>query len=244
VISHEYALGAAPGARPFFLFASPRDIHYHTVHDLAGHTPRSGILAFQKKTFNPFPESRDSGISMPSPAAHALFGLTCLHLLRSVFPGSLSKLRTPTGLVLLASLAPDLDFLPGIWQGNPSRYHQALSHSLGMSFLTALVLGGSACLMDRSRHWWRWSLPALFFFLGHLFLDYFTEDVRPPIGFPLFWPCSARRFTSPIPIFPYLHRDPALPDFWSRNLNTLMVEALLLVPPWIVSRRLRPGGNK
>jgi membrane-bound metal-dependent hydrolase YbcI (DUF457 family) len=201
-------------------------------------------LAFQKKTFNPFPESRNSGISMPSPAAHALFGLTCLPLLRSVFPGSLSKLGTPAGLVLLASLAPDLDFLPGLLQGNPSRYHQALSHSLGMSFVMALVLGAGARFLDRSRSWWLWSLAALPFVLGHLFLDYFTEDVRPPIGFPLFWPFSARTFTSPVPIFPYLHRDPALPDFWSRNLNTLMVEALLLVPPWIVSRSLRPGGNK
>jgi len=178
---------------------------------------------------------------MPSPAAHTLFGLTCFHLLRAVLPGSGARNGTVTGFILLASLAPDLDFVPGLILGDPSRYHQTLSHSLGGSFLIALVLGGAAWLWFSGVTGWRWIGLLPLFVLGHLFLDYFTEDRRPPIGFPMFWPFSDRLVISPVPVFPCLLRDPSLPGFWSHNLHTLLVEALILVPPWLVSRKLGTG---
>ncbi|MBI5586342.1 MAG: metal-dependent hydrolase [Deltaproteobacteria bacterium] len=181
---------------------------------------------------------------MPSPVAHILFGLTSLHLLRAGLPGPGPKTWALLGMVLLASLAPDLDFFPGLILGDPSRYHQSLSHSLGAAFLIALVLGGAARLRFPEAAWWQWSGLALLVIFGHLFLDYFTADTRPPIGFPLFWPFSERRFTYSLPIFPPLLRDPALPDFWSHNLFTMMVELLILIPPWVVSRTLDPGRAK
>jgi membrane-bound metal-dependent hydrolase YbcI (DUF457 family) len=202
-------------------------------------------LAFQKKTFNPFPGDLSTRCSMPSPVAHTLFGLTGLHLLQAGFPGSFSQTWPLSGLILLASLAPDLDFIPGLVLGDPGRYHQTLSHSLSVSFLAALALGSLARRSFPGTPWWRWVGLMLLFFLGHLVLDFFTEDTRPPIGFPLCWPFSGRLFTSPVPIFPYLLRDPARPGFWSHNLRTLWLEALLLALPWVVSWKLaRERSNK
>jgi membrane-bound metal-dependent hydrolase YbcI (DUF457 family) len=147
-------------------------------------------------------------------------------------------------MALLASLAPDLDFIPGLILGEPSRFHQTLSHSLGGSLVLALVLGGAARVGFPGGRGWRWSGLFLLFILGHLFLDFFTQDPRPPVGFPFFWPFSDRLLTSPIPVFPYLFRDPALPGFWSHNLGALLVETLLLFPLWVVSRKLDPDRTK
>jgi membrane-bound metal-dependent hydrolase YbcI (DUF457 family) len=175
---------------------------------------------------------------MPSPVAHTLFGLTCVHLLRAGLPGAGPGAVIPTGLALLASLAPDLDFIPGIILGEPSRFHQTLSHSLGGSLALALGLGVAARIGFPDGRGWRRGVLLLLFILGHLFLDFFTQDGRPPAGFPLLWPFSDRLLTSPVPVFPYLIRDPALPGFWSHNLAALLLETLLLFPLWVVSRKL------
>jgi membrane-bound metal-dependent hydrolase YbcI (DUF457 family) len=255
VLFHDHRLKTETEFRfCFLLFASSGNNRYYIIQeallkkritdDPNFSAQRTGILAFQKETFNPFPANRPGHYSMPSPVAHTLFGLTCCHLFRTAFPGSTVRTWSPMGLVLLASLAPDLDFIPGLLRGDPGRYHQTLSHSLGASFLIALVLLGTFRSGFPEGTGRQWGGLVLFLILGHLFLDYFTEDTRPPIGFPLFWPFSERRFTSPLPVFPPLLRDPALPAFWSHNFFTMMVEFCILIPPWLVSRKLGLGRVK
>jgi inner membrane protein len=172
---------------------------------------------------------------MASPVAHTLLGFTLFNL----WPFGSRDLPIPPwvlyGLVAAASLAPDLDFIPGLLLGDPNRFHQTFSHSLSMAFVLALGFGAILRLHYPGSSWLKWSSLLLILMGSHLFLDFFTEDHRPPIGFPLFWPFSEALQTSPIPVFPASVRDFSQPDFWSQNTFVLLVEGCLLLPLWLAS---------
>ena len=181
---------------------------------------------------------------MATPLAHTLTGLTLINLWKSAVKLSPAESLLLQGLMLLAALAPDLDFLPGLLVGEPNRFHQTYSHSLGLALLTALALGGIT----------KWRIPrlpflrtGLYFFLlygSHLALDYFTEDYRPPCGTPLFWPFSNDPYTASLPVFLPVKRNLRLPGFWSHTALVLFVEASLLLPLWIASRMRRRDRGK
>lgn len=102
------------------------------------------------------------------------------------------------GLCSLLAISPDLDFLPGLLQGQPALYHQGISHSLGfavsVSLFTALLYARGRAVMP---------LSGLFFlaYASHLFMDILGEDIRPPYGIPLFWPLSEQYYLAPLQIF-------------------------------------------
>ena len=178
---------------------------------------------------------------MATPYGHALVGLSLI-----LFWKPNSNLRPlpgwrVVGLFLLLAVAPDLDFVPGIIVGSPGRYHQGEFHSLGFALGLALGVGWAAKRL-RGYAFWPFSGAALLLVFSHLALDFFTEDLRPPIGFPIFWPLTAERYLSPFSIFPPVIRQWPHPEFWSHNLWVAGVETLILLPGLVVAvlaRRLK-----
>jgi inner membrane protein len=171
---------------------------------------------------------------LATPYGHALLGLSLLLIwMPNPRPQAL-KGWTRVGLFLLLAEAPDLDFLPGIIAGSPGRFHQGEFHSLGFALGLALGVGWAANWL-RGYAFWPCGGVAFLLVFSHLALDFFTQDLRPPFGFPIFWPLTAERFLSPIPIFPHVIRQFPHPEFWSRNLWAAGVETWILLPGLIAA---------
>ena len=136
---------------------------------------------------------------MATPIGHGLAGYL-------VYRGSCGDRRedkrTLLYLCLFMSIAPDLDFLPGIFLGQPALYHQGISHSLGFAFLASF---GLALLYSRRRtllaDWGRFFMA----YSSHLIMDFFAPDGRPPYGLALFWPISGNHYLAPFPLFWGVH---------------------------------------
>jgi inner membrane protein len=79
---------------------------------------------------------------------------------------------------------------------------------------------------------------------SHLLLDFFTEDLKDPYGFPLFWPLSRAYVISPWPFLPYVMRDLTNPVFWGQNLRLFIVESLFFLPFFFLSWRLKGRGRQ
>jgi hypothetical protein len=73
--------------------------------------------------------------------------------------------------------------------------------------------------------------------LSHLLLDLLVVDLKPPVGFPFFWPLSGERFHSSITIFPGIDRDIVL---GRRNLLELLAELAWFLPSWPLLFRWLP----
>jgi membrane-bound metal-dependent hydrolase YbcI (DUF457 family) len=133
---------------------------------------------------------------MPSPVGHALAGLT-VHVLTARGEGELSSLLR-AGIITSAALAPDLDLLGSLFDGQ--NHHQHEWHSVGFATLAAIGVALAGRL-------WGWTRPiALGFAAGlgwtsHLLLDYLEVDTSPPIGLMALWPFSRRYFHFPRPLF-------------------------------------------
>jgi inner membrane protein len=149
---------------------------------------------------------------------------------------------------MFLAVAPDLDFLPGVLQGQPALYHQGLSHSLAfalaVSLLGALALRRGACGLLAT-----WGI--LFAAYGsHLLIDLFGPDQRLPYGIPLFWPLSDGTYLSPISVFWGVHHAARASDTTAQwlasiasvhNVGAVLVEMAVIgsfaVMAEIVSRR-------
>jgi len=109
--------------------------------------------------------------------------------------------RSTFWLCILMSIAPDLDFIPGILQGQPNLYHQGVSHSLGAAVVASFA---AAILVSRGSSFRRqWILFGLAYGT-HLVLDFLAPDGRPPYGQPLLSPITAE----------YYYAPPALQILW------------------------------
>jgi inner membrane protein len=113
----------------------------------------------------------------------------------------------PTLVAAAASVAPDLDFIPGLLRGTPALYHHGISHSLGFA-LAAGVLGALVLPLPG------WSRRSVFWlvsmaYASHLLLDLVGPDARPPIGIPLFWPLSSVHLLSPTALLMGVRHAPA-----------------------------------
>jgi inner membrane protein len=172
---------------------------------------------------------------MASPVAHTLLGFTLFNVWPFGCRGFQIRPWVLYGLVAAASLAPDLDFIPGLLLGDPNRFHQTVSHSLALALVLALGFGAILRLRYTGSSWVKWCGLLLVLIGSHLLLDFCTEDHRPPIGFPSFWPFSDTPQTSPLPIFPASVRELSRPDFWSQNAHVLLVEGCLFLPLWFAS---------
>lgn len=134
---------------------------------------------------------------MATPVGHALAGWAAGCALTPA-----RERLAPALLAAFAALAvaPDLDFLLGILQGEPALYHQGPSHSLGVG---ALVAGAAAWALVRGGWRGRWIAAPLFgAYLSHLVVDLFGPDSRSPYGVPLLWPMSDRAFLAPWTLLP------------------------------------------
>ncbi len=180
---------------------------------------------------------------MASPLAHVLAGLA----LGRAFDDSSGRgaLALSIGCVALA-LAPDLDFLPGLLQGQPALYHQGPSHSLVAGL--ALSLGAALLLRRDRRHLLRTWLLFFAAFGSHLAIDSLGPDSRPPIGIPLFWPFSDTSWLAPVTLLPGVHhavsgtegpREWLAMVFSWINVRAILAELLLVGPLLILAEGLR-----
>ncbi len=154
-------------------------------------------------------------------------------------------LALPVGCVALA-LAPDLDFLPGLLQGQPVLYHQGPSHSLVVGL--AISLGAALLLRHDRRHLLRTWLLLFAAFGSHLAIDSLGPDHRPPIGMPLLWPLSDIPWLAPVTLLPGVHHSVSgseVPREWLEmvfswiNVRGILAELLLVGPLLILVEGLR-----
>lgn len=164
---------------------------------------------------------------MATPLGHGLAGaILCIGFRRAGW-------ETPSvaAAVVVANM-PDLDFLPGMLVGWPSKYHHGASHSIGATVIAALALTLLAKVTDRNRTFHR---HAIFFgacYFSHIVIDYFTVDTGLEIGIPALWPFSLDLLIASHPIFGDVKRTPFLdPSVITHDLWNLVIESAIFLPP-------------
>jgi len=130
---------------------------------------------------------------------------------------------------ILIANAPDIDFIFGVLAGNFNRFHQAGTHTLGWTLLTAFCiwLYGRIVLKNHA------GLAFWFVFLllaGHLIVDVFTADTKKPIGIMLAWPFSDAYWHSAVSVFPAPAKENVMDIFSLRNLKNTGWEFLISLP--------------
>jgi inner membrane protein len=179
---------------------------------------------------------------MASPYGHALVGLGLFNLIYPRWFGSRGKTGLIFGLVMLGSCSPDLDFLPGIFSGNPGRFHHGPFHSLGAAVVLSLTIGILVAIYNKRPSFYKISAFVFALVFSHLLLDFFTMDPKPPFGFPLFWPITETYYISSWPILPCVERNFSNPAIWGQTLRVFLVESLFFLPFFFLSRRVRDHG--
>ncbi|GIX49599.1 MAG: hypothetical protein KatS3mg131_3810 [Candidatus Tectimicrobiota bacterium] len=133
---------------------------------------------------------------MATPIGHALAGYAVYRL--TTKPAEQGG-RAWLWLCMLLAVAPDFDFLPGLLIGQPARYHQGISHSLGVAGGVSLAV---ALLLHRGHAAWIGAWGRFLLAYGsHLLIDVFCPDGRPPYGIPLLWPLMSAHVLAPWPVF-------------------------------------------
>jgi membrane-bound metal-dependent hydrolase YbcI (DUF457 family) len=146
---------------------------------------------------------------MPSPIGHALGGI-------AVGWHASPRQNLQTAAVLAAvAIAPDLDLAFGI--------HREVSHSIGAALAAGLV----ALIATRRP---RWALAITLAWGSHVFLDWLSNDTRPPIGVMALWPLTRDYYKASIEIFPPVSRKYWESRFWRYNAHALIAEVLFLGP--------------
>lgn len=192
---------------------------------------------------------------MPLPVSHALAGAAIYSAADR--DGGRVGWRRLVVAVFIANAA-DLDLLPGMFLGDPNRFHHGATHSLlfavAVGLMVALVLASmNRCwpLRVRSRPFVGTALMVAALWGSHVLLDLLTRDLSPPFGVPMWWPVSDVRFSWPA-LFARADKlaGPSSPGEFiasllsSHNLRAVVFEALsmgavvLLAQAW---RRRRSG---
>ena len=156
---------------------------------------------------------------MPSPVGHALAGIAVAW---DVVP---RRNRQVAAALAAIAIAPDLDLMLGA--------HREASHSVG----AAVIAGAVAGLL-----WFAFAAPAhrrdavraavavALAWGSHVFLDWLSNDTRPPLGVMAFWPLTHDYYKAAIEIFPPVSRRYWESRFWLYNLRAIVVELLILGP--------------
>jgi inner membrane protein len=176
---------------------------------------------------------------MSSPYGHGLIGLGLFNLCYPRWFASRRKTLLLYGLVVLGVCSPDLDFLPGIFYGNPARFHHGPFHSLGLAVGLSLTVGILAAIIRIGSSFSKTAGFVFALIFSHLVLDFFTEDLKPPYGFPLFWPVSETYVISSWPFLPYVERDLTNPVFWRQMVRVFILESLFCLSFFFLSWRLK-----
>lgn len=168
---------------------------------------------------------------MATPVGHGLAGLTV-----GVAGGESGRVWRYALLGLVAGLAPDLDFVPGLLAGDPARFHHGPTHSLA----AALFAGVVVLVLGPPAGRWRAGLVAAGGYLSHLVLDLVTADPSPPRGVPLLWPILDGPVQSPVTLLPRVLHSVVSP-FNLHNVHVAAVETAvfggLLVAVLVLGRR-------
>jgi inner membrane protein len=163
---------------------------------------------------------------MPSPIGHLLGGAAVY--LAGTAPHTRSMLVF--AIVLLASIAPDFDFVPGIVIGDMRRFHHGISHSLAFAVLFGGVVFVVARAVDR-RIAVRASMLAALAYAAHAVLDFISvnEGTR---GVPLLWPFSDESLGVSLHLFGHFRYGDINEGIWSVvrwvNVSPLLRELVIL----------------
>jgi len=181
---------------------------------------------------------------MATPIGHGLAGYAIRRL--AAAPGDADGLPLSAFCTLLA-VSADLDFLPGLFLGQPALFHQGPSHSLafavGVGLLAAWLYG--ALVETRRSLVANWMLFAGAYG-SHLLLDLFGPDNRAPYGIPLLWPGSEASFLSPWHIFRGVRHAgsaTATTGEWLSeivdlyNVGSIFIEVAVLLPVLLLASR-------
>jgi membrane-bound metal-dependent hydrolase YbcI (DUF457 family) len=160
---------------------------------------------------------------MPTPVAHTIAAACIAALAVKRLPAT--RALPVMGALFVAANLPDTDYL-ALVRGREAMaaFHQGVFHSLG--FIATATLPLALLLRQRiglSRAWLLLAGAGL----THLLLDLMVVDLKPPVGFPFFWPLSRELFHSPITIFPGIDRTVL---FGTKNLHELLAELAWSIP--------------
>ena len=164
---------------------------------------------------------------MPSPVGHALGGLI---VALAVLPYRVASIsRSALALVILAGVAPDVDFLWG--------RHNQETHSLG----AALVAGAVVFAWKRQR--WL-AISVVLAWASHVLFDWLGSDTTPPLGVMALWPLSSEYYFANAFFFEAISRRYWLDNFVTHNLWAVTSEVLILGPVLLVVMRLRSRAQR
>lgn len=173
---------------------------------------------------------------MATPLGHYLFGLAIAEAL-----GQDRDEREWAPWLAAIACVPDLDFLPGLLMGDPSRFHHGASHSLTAAVLFTIV--AVPLLSWRGRRPWGRLLVLVFaLYASHVVLDFVTLDPGEPRGVPLWWPWLPTTYESPWLLLPNVQhtREPLLS---AHNALLMVQEAVLFLPLVGLVRALKGPGR-
>lgn len=158
---------------------------------------------------------------MASPIAHSIIGLAmgaAAILPRSESPRALSRHAARAWKPLLACVliacAPDIDYIPGLFQCDFNMFHQRHTHSM----LWVAIFAFMAWLVARARNPDAGPRAMAFLFalaFSHLAIDLLTDDASVPRGIMIAWPFSDRYLFLPFHVFPRMAKRE-----WTEILNT------------------------
>lgn len=111
---------------------------------------------------------------------------------------------------VVASNAPDLDFLPGLVVGTPAVFHRGITHTV----VAAMMVAAIGWLVGRWRQPGGLSGSFCAALVGgayalHLLVDWVTVDAVPPAGAQFLWPFSSHYQHAPVAAFREIVIDPS-----------------------------------
>jgi membrane-bound metal-dependent hydrolase YbcI (DUF457 family) len=177
---------------------------------------------------------------MPLPIAHSMMGYAIAEVAEAANVRLTNKKWLNVSIFVALASLPDADFLPGFLLGEPNRYHQWFTHSLGFAALAGLC--GDLFYWRRQNHIAenpdRFGLCGIFIglaVLSHVVLDLLTLDSSPPEGMMLFWPFDKNHYDARWDIFLACQRDNNPATFFSSlfsayNLKVVLREFLIMAP--------------
>jgi inner membrane protein len=180
---------------------------------------------------------------MSSPIGHSLIGGSFYYLFNHGL--GIKKKWNQLAFYIFASIAPDLDLIPGIFIGAANKYHHGATHSLG----AALLFGLFMAVIFKWKKNTSFHIAFLIFFslyFVHVLIDAAAVDLRPPSGVELLWPFSSKYFIAPIRIFPPVHKKSIMDLVSFDNFVTGAIELGIFLPILFLSYwyRVRNLNNK
>ena len=176
---------------------------------------------------------------MPLPIAHSMMGYAISEVAEAANVRLTNKKWLNVSIFVTLANLPDSDFLPGFLLGEPNRYHQWFTHSLGFAVLAGLA--GAWFYWRRNQlkqNAERVGLYGMFIglaVLSHVMLDLLTWDTTPPKGMMLFWPFERNHYDVRWDFFLSSRRDNVSTTFFSSllswyNFKIVLREFFIMTP--------------